>query len=166
MDRAVGIVRLRSRARQGAGRDDRGDNRDSLSHLGQRCLQAGRVNAPSDTTQQLPVRFEGAVTINRKNWGVSWNAGSRRRAVQREWRNPQAQLRAAGVDVSEAVALFLDAVSVRPLYARAACDNVGSLKVLQKAGLAIIGTDTSYANARGTEIEETILRLDWSPGTV
>src|SRR4029453_18170378 len=67
---------------------------------------------------------------------------------------------------SQAVALFLDAVSVRPLYARAASDNVGPLKVLQKAGFAIIGTDTSYAKARGTELEETILRLDRSPGTV
>jgi RimJ/RimL family protein N-acetyltransferase len=50
-------------------------------------------------------------------------------------------------------------VSVRPVYARATSDNVGSLRVLQRAGFAIIGTKTSYANARGTEIEETILRL-------
>ena len=67
---------------------------------------------------------------------------------------------------SEALVLFLDAVSGRTLHARAASDNVGSLKVLQKAGFAIIGTETSYANARGTEIEETILRLDRPPGTV
>jgi len=37
---------------------------------------------------------------------------------------------------------------------------VGSLKVLQKAGFAITGTETSFANGRNTEIEETILRLD------
>jgi RimJ/RimL family protein N-acetyltransferase len=61
---------------------------------------------------------------------------------------------------SRALALLLDTVPVRPLFARAASDNVGSLRVLQKAGFAIIGTETSYANARGTEIEETILRLD------
>ncbi len=66
---------------------------------------------------------------------------------------------------SRALALFLDTVPVRPLFARAASDNVGSLRVLQKAGFAIIGTETSYANARGTEIEETILRLDRSAGT-
>ncbi|HWG99770.1 MAG TPA: GNAT family N-acetyltransferase [Pilimelia sp.] len=59
----------------------------------------------------------------------------------------------------QALALFLDTVSVRPLYARAASDNVGSLKVLQKAGFAIIGTEVSYANGRNTEIEETVLRL-------
>lgn len=60
---------------------------------------------------------------------------------------------------SQALALFLDMVPVRPVYARAASDNVGSLKVLQRAGFAIIGTEVSYANARSTEIEETILRL-------
>jgi RimJ/RimL family protein N-acetyltransferase len=60
---------------------------------------------------------------------------------------------------SRALALLLETVPVRPLYARAASDNVGSLKVLRKAGFAVIGTEASYANARGTEIEETILRL-------
>jgi RimJ/RimL family protein N-acetyltransferase len=60
---------------------------------------------------------------------------------------------------SQALALFLDMVPVRPLYARAASDNVGSLTVLQRAGFTIIGTDTGYANARNADIEETILRL-------
>jgi RimJ/RimL family protein N-acetyltransferase len=60
---------------------------------------------------------------------------------------------------SQALALFLDTVAVRPLHAPAASDNVGSLRVLQKAGFTIDGTEISYANARGTEIEETILRL-------
>jgi RimJ/RimL family protein N-acetyltransferase len=45
------------------------------------------------------------------------------------------------------------------VHARAASDNVGSLRVLQKAGFTIIGTAISYANARSAEIEETILRL-------
>jgi RimJ/RimL family protein N-acetyltransferase len=61
---------------------------------------------------------------------------------------------------SQAVALLLDAVRVRPIYARAASDNVGSLKVLQRAGFRVIGTATSYANARRSDIEETVLRLD------
>lgn len=60
---------------------------------------------------------------------------------------------------SQALALFLDAVPARPLHARAASDNVGSLRVLQRAGFTIIGTAISYANARSTKIEETILRL-------
>lgn len=59
-----------------------------------------------------------------------------------------------------ALALLLESVRVRPLFARAASDNVGSLKVLQRAGFAIIGTEISFANARNKEIEETILRLD------
>ena len=66
---------------------------------------------------------------------------------------------------SRALALLLDLVPVRPLYARAASDNVGSLTVLRKAGFVPIGTEISYANARGTEIEETILRLDQAHGT-
>ncbi|MFG3711950.1 GNAT family N-acetyltransferase [Micromonospora sp. NPDC047730] len=61
---------------------------------------------------------------------------------------------------SRALALFLESVPVRPVFARAASDNRGSLKVLQKAGFAVIGTETSFANGRNAEIEETILRLD------
>jgi RimJ/RimL family protein N-acetyltransferase len=60
---------------------------------------------------------------------------------------------------SRALALLLDTVAVRPLYARAASDNVGSLKVLTRAGFTTIGTEVSYANARSAEIEETVLRL-------
>ncbi|MGI5486363.1 GNAT family N-acetyltransferase [Microtetraspora malaysiensis] len=59
----------------------------------------------------------------------------------------------------QALAQLLELVSVRPLYARAASDNLGSLRVLQKAGFTIIGTETSYAPARNAEIEESILRL-------
>ncbi|NUT52710.1 MAG: GNAT family N-acetyltransferase [Saccharothrix sp.] len=59
----------------------------------------------------------------------------------------------------EALALFLDEVSVRPLHARAASDNAGSLKVLRNAGFTTVGTEISYANARAAEIEETVLRL-------
>ena len=61
---------------------------------------------------------------------------------------------------SRALALLLETISVRPLFARAASDNVGSLKVLRRAGFAVIGTEISFANGRKTEIEETILRLD------
>jgi RimJ/RimL family protein N-acetyltransferase len=61
---------------------------------------------------------------------------------------------------SRALALLLEEVPVRPMYARAASDNIGSLRVLQKAGFVIVGTENSYANARGAEIEEKILRLD------
>jgi RimJ/RimL family protein N-acetyltransferase len=59
-----------------------------------------------------------------------------------------------------ALALLLESVRVRPVIARAASDNVRSLKVLQRAGFAIMGTAIPFANARDKEIEETILRLD------
>lgn len=60
---------------------------------------------------------------------------------------------------SRALALLLEMVKVRPLRARAASDNLGSLRVLQKAGFTVTGTEIAYAPARGVEIEETILRL-------
>jgi RimJ/RimL family protein N-acetyltransferase len=55
--------------------------------------------------------------------------------------------------------LLLEVVRIRPLYARAASDNAGSLRVLEKTGFRIIDTEVSFAPARGAEIEETILRL-------
>ena len=62
-----------------------------------------------------------------------------------------------------ALAAFLDLVPVRPLHARAAGDNIRSVRVLQRAGFRVVGTEVSYANARGTEIEETLLRLAQPP---
>ncbi|MGX7675851.1 GNAT family N-acetyltransferase [Plantactinospora sp. DSM 117369] len=61
---------------------------------------------------------------------------------------------------SAALALLLDLVTVRPLHARVASDNAGSLRVLRKAGFEVVGVETSFANARQAEIEETLLRLD------
>jgi RimJ/RimL family protein N-acetyltransferase len=60
---------------------------------------------------------------------------------------------------SRAVELLLAEVTTRPLYARAASDNVGSLRVLTKAGFEKVGTEVGYAPARKAEIEETILKL-------
>lgn len=59
-----------------------------------------------------------------------------------------------------ALAEFLKEQATRPIYARAAKDNIGSLRVLQKCGFAIIGEDRGFANGRGHEIEEYVLRLD------
>ena len=61
---------------------------------------------------------------------------------------------------SRALALLLQEVRTRPVHARAASDNLGSLRVLEKAGFRIIGTNRDFAQARKAEIEETILRLD------
>jgi RimJ/RimL family protein N-acetyltransferase len=65
----------------------------------------------------------------------------------------------AGV-ASRALVLLLELVTVRPIHARAASDNVASLRVLSRAGFAVVGTERSYANARGSDIEETLLRKD------
>lgn len=49
---------------------------------------------------------------------------------------------------------------VCPLYARAAKDNLGSLKVLERCGFKITGEDSGYANARGKDVEEFIFTLN------
>jgi RimJ/RimL family protein N-acetyltransferase len=59
-----------------------------------------------------------------------------------------------------ALALMVGEIAERPLYASAASDNVGSLRVLEKVGFRPIGVDRGFAPARGEEIEETLMRLD------
>jgi RimJ/RimL family protein N-acetyltransferase len=58
-----------------------------------------------------------------------------------------------------ALAAFLGEIVQRPLFARAAKDNAGSLRVLQKCGFAICGEDKGYASGRGAVTEEYLLRL-------
>ena len=55
---------------------------------------------------------------------------------------------------------FLDHIKVRPLYARVAQDNIGSLRVLEKCGFTRIGEGRGFSEARGQEVEEFLLRLD------
>ena len=59
-----------------------------------------------------------------------------------------------------ALAAFLKIITLRPLYARAVKDNRGSIRVLEKNGFVIVGEDRGFANGRGAEVEEVILRLD------
>ena len=61
---------------------------------------------------------------------------------------------------TRAIRLFLDALRERPVRARVAADNSGSIAVLEKLGFRQVGIEVSFANARGTEIEERIYRLD------
>lgn len=61
---------------------------------------------------------------------------------------------------TRALATFIShVVKTRPLYARAAKDNIGSLRVLEKCGFQRIGAGKGFANARGAETEEFILKL-------
>jgi len=59
-----------------------------------------------------------------------------------------------------ALQAFLREVRVRPVYARVANDNRGSIRVLEKCGFRRCGEDRGFAHARGAEIEEFIYRLD------
>ena len=61
---------------------------------------------------------------------------------------------------TQALHRMLQLVVARPIFARAATDNIGSIRVLQKCGFKIIGTDKGFAHGRGEETEEYILRLD------
>ena len=54
---------------------------------------------------------------------------------------------------------FIQELDIRPLHARAAADNLGSIRVLEKCGFTRTGTDRYFANARGEEIEEVIYIL-------
>jgi RimJ/RimL family protein N-acetyltransferase len=60
---------------------------------------------------------------------------------------------------TRALAMLLEEVSVRPLRAGVAHDNVGSLRVLEKCGFRVCGRERGFAAARGEEIEEIVLEL-------
>lgn len=57
---------------------------------------------------------------------------------------------------TQGLALFMDVVTVRPLYARVAKDNIASIRVLEKNGFALSGEGKWYSNARGKEIDELV----------
>jgi RimJ/RimL family protein N-acetyltransferase len=56
--------------------------------------------------------------------------------------------------------LYLDVLHERPVRARVAADNAGSIAVLEKLGFHRIGAERGFANARDTDIDELIYRLD------
>ena len=55
---------------------------------------------------------------------------------------------------------LLQEITHRPLFARVAKDNIGSIRVLQKCDFKIIGENKDFAQGRGQETEEYIFRLD------
>ncbi|MEV6958360.1 GNAT family N-acetyltransferase [Streptomyces sp. NPDC051207] len=59
-----------------------------------------------------------------------------------------------------ALRALLAEVPERPLYARTAADNAGSLRVLEKCGFRHSALTTGYAPARGGEIDEVVLLLE------
>jgi RimJ/RimL family protein N-acetyltransferase len=60
---------------------------------------------------------------------------------------------------SAALRAFLQVEVTRPLFARVAEHNVGSAKVLTRAGFVRIDSETSYAEGVGRDVIEHIYRL-------
>ncbi len=60
---------------------------------------------------------------------------------------------------TRALALLLEEVTIRPLYARVARANVASLRVLERCGFVIIGYQQTPADDRYPACEEAILQL-------
>lgn len=58
-----------------------------------------------------------------------------------------------------ALAQYLEIETTRPLTARVAADNLGSLKVLERNGFIVRGEETAHAPARNAAIREIILEL-------
>ncbi|MGW9630356.1 GNAT family N-acetyltransferase [Agromyces sp. NPDC055520] len=61
---------------------------------------------------------------------------------------------------TRAARLFVDSLPQRPLRARVAADNAASIAVLERLGFRQVAAVTSFANARGAEIEERLYSLD------
>jgi RimJ/RimL family protein N-acetyltransferase len=60
---------------------------------------------------------------------------------------------------TQALALFLEQVTTRPLYAYVAKHNLASIRVLEKCGFTMIGEDKGLSSAGGEEVEELRLIL-------
>ncbi|GAA3782625.1 GNAT family N-acetyltransferase [Streptomyces phyllanthi] len=69
-----------------------------------------------------------------------------------------------GIATAALRALLTD-VPERPLYARAAADNAGSLRVLEKCGFRVTARARGFAQARGEEIDEFVLALAPDPAS-
>ena len=61
---------------------------------------------------------------------------------------------------SAALAEYLPMIPERPLHARAASDNVASIRVLEKCGFRVSHYERAYANGRRAEIQEAVLVLE------
>jgi RimJ/RimL family protein N-acetyltransferase len=61
---------------------------------------------------------------------------------------------------TQALKGMLHIVVDRPMFARTATDNIGSISVLQKCWLKITGKNKDFANGRSEDTEEYVLRPD------
>jgi len=61
---------------------------------------------------------------------------------------------------TDALRLFLAIDSTRPMHARVAADNTGSIRVLRKCGFTITEETTGFAHGRGEIIAEHVMTLE------
>lgn len=61
--------------------------------------------------------------------------------------------------VTESLRQFLQEATQRPMHARVAKDNAGSIRVLRKCGFEIVAEDRGFAHGRGEEIDEYVMTL-------
>ena len=61
---------------------------------------------------------------------------------------------------TQALRLFLELISLRPLYAHVAQHNAGSRRVLEKCGFKLVGEDLSPFRLGDEDITEWVFRLD------
>ena len=59
-----------------------------------------------------------------------------------------------------ALAALIRLEPARPLFAHAAADNTGSIRVLEKCGFVVRGHAQGFAHARDGDIDEVLLTLD------
>jgi RimJ/RimL family protein N-acetyltransferase len=60
---------------------------------------------------------------------------------------------------TKALAELLEHETERPLYARVATANPASVRVLEKCGFSLVGTETEFDERLGEEIEEAVMEL-------
>jgi RimJ/RimL family protein N-acetyltransferase len=58
-----------------------------------------------------------------------------------------------------ALAEFLGVWIRRPVYARVATDNRGSIRVLEKCGFQVHARERGFAHGRGVEVDESVMIL-------
>jgi len=61
---------------------------------------------------------------------------------------------------TQALLEFIEIEQTRPLFGRAATDNLGSIRSMEKCGFALIAHERGFAHARGEEIDEVVMKLE------